>query len=103
MSSTILDLWISFLCHGIRGTARVPGGKNTFYCRSVASNSTSSHKRIAAHLILNTPLCLSAATTSRVSRYIITPWLMEPGGLKSHSQRLSNNAYPEPNQPNSLY
>ena len=25
---------------------------------------------------------------------------MEPGGLMPHSQGLSNNSYPEPNQPN---
>ena len=30
----------------------------------------------------------------------LTPWLMEPGGLMSHSQGLSNNSYPESNQPN---
>jgi hypothetical protein len=29
------------------------------------------------------------------------PWLMEPGGSMPHSQDLSNNPYPEPNQPNS--
>ena len=28
---------------------------------------------------------------------------MEPGGLMLHSQELSNNSYPEPNQPKSLY
>ena len=28
---------------------------------------------------------------------------MEPGGSMLHSQGLSNNPYPEPNQPNSLY
>ena len=27
---------------------------------------------------------------------------MEPGGSMPHSQGLSNNPYPEPNQPNSL-
>ena len=31
----------------------------------------------------------------------LTPWLMEPGGSMQHSQGLSNNSYPEPNQPNS--
>ena len=30
----------------------------------------------------------------------LTPWLMEPGGSIPHSQGLSNNSYPEPNQPN---
>ena len=30
----------------------------------------------------------------------LTPWLMEPGGSMPHSQGLSNNSYPEPNQPN---
>ena len=29
----------------------------------------------------------------------LTPWLMEPGGSMPHSQGLSNNSYPEPNQP----
>ena len=28
----------------------------------------------------------------------ITPWLMEPGGSMSHSQRFSNNPYPESNK-----
>ena len=31
----------------------------------------------------------------------LTPWLTEPGGSMPHSQGLSNNPYPEPNQPNS--
>ena len=31
----------------------------------------------------------------------LTPWLMEPGGSMPHSLGLSNNSYPEPNQPNS--
>ena len=31
----------------------------------------------------------------------LTPWLMEPGGSMPHSQGLSNNSYPEPDQPNS--
>ena len=30
----------------------------------------------------------------------LTPWLMEPGGSMPHSQGLSNNPYPETNQPN---
>ena len=30
----------------------------------------------------------------------LTSWLMEPGGLMPHSQGLSNNPYPEANQPN---
>ena len=37
----------------------------------------------------------------RLSIYIeLTPWLMEPGGSMPHSQGLSNNSHPEPNQPN---
>ena len=32
---------------------------------------------------------------------VLTPWLMQPGGSMQHSQGLSNNPYPEPNQPNS--
>ena len=37
-----------------------------------------------------------------VTFYVIklTPWLMEPGGSMPHSQGLSNNSYPELNQPN---
>ena len=31
----------------------------------------------------------------------LTPWLMKPGGSMSHSQRLSDNPYLEPNQHNS--
>jgi hypothetical protein len=34
---------------------------------------------------------------------ILTPWIMELGGLMPHSLGLPNNAYPEPNQPNSSY
>ena len=45
------------------------------------------------------------ATTDHVGRqyetaYQLTPWLMEPIGSMLHSQGLSNNSYPEPNQPN---
>ena len=35
------------------------------------------------------------------TQLLLTPWLMEPGGSMAHSQGLSNNSYPEPNQPNS--
>ena len=34
---------------------------------------------------------------------LLTPWLMESGGSMPHSQGLSINLNPEPNQPNSLY
>ena len=34
---------------------------------------------------------------------IITPWLMKIGSSLPHSQGLSNNPYPELNQPNSSY
>ena len=30
----------------------------------------------------------------------LTPWLMEPGGSMPHSRGLSNNPFPELNQPN---
>ena len=30
----------------------------------------------------------------------LTPWFMKPGGSMPHSQGLSNNPYPELNQPN---
>ena len=33
----------------------------------------------------------------------LTPWLMEPEGSMPYSQVLSNNPYPEPNQPNYLH
>ena len=33
----------------------------------------------------------------------LTPWLMEPRASMLHSEGLSNNPYPEPNQPNFLY
>ena len=33
--------------------------------------------------------------------YRLATWLMEPGGSMPHSQGLSNNTFPEPNQPNS--
>ena len=35
-----------------------------------------------------------------LEREMVTPWLMEPGGSMPHSQELSNNPFPEPNQPN---
>ena len=34
---------------------------------------------------------------------MITPLLMKPGGSVPHLKGLSNNPYPEPNQPNSSY
>jgi hypothetical protein len=34
---------------------------------------------------------------------LLTPWLMERGGSTLHSQGLSNNCYPEPNQPKSTW
>ena len=34
---------------------------------------------------------------------VLTPWLLEPGGSMPHSQWLSNNSYPEPNQSSSLH
>ena len=37
----------------------------------------------------------------KLTKCIITPWLMEPVGSMPHSQGLANNSYPEPNQPNS--
>ena len=33
----------------------------------------------------------------------LTPWLLIPGGSMPHSQGLSNNSYPELNQPKSSY
>ena len=33
----------------------------------------------------------------------LTPRLMESGGSMPHSQGLTNNPYPEPNQPKSSY
>ena len=39
----------------------------------------------------------------RRAHMYLTPWLMEPGGSMPHSQALTNNRYPEPNQPNSSY
>ena len=34
---------------------------------------------------------------------LLATWLMEPGGSMPHSQGLSNNPYPEENQPNSSH
>ena len=39
--------------------------------------------------------------TDTIIVHLLTPWIMEPGGSMRHSQGLSNNSYPEPNQPNS--
>ena len=44
-----------------------------------------------------------SAPTLLLSLLLTTPWLVEQGGLMQHSQRHSNNPYPESNQPNSLY
>ena len=38
--------------------------------------------------------------TKQTNRRLLTPWLMEPGGLMPHLQGLSNKPYSEPNQPN---
>ena len=38
-----------------------------------------------------------------ITKYLQTPWLMEPGGSMQLSKGPSNNHYPEPNQPNSSY
>jgi hypothetical protein len=35
--------------------------------------------------------------------YLLTPWFMKSRGSIIYSQGLSNNSYPEPNQPNSSY
>ena len=35
--------------------------------------------------------------------YILTPWLMKPGGSMPHSHGLSNNPYSESNKPNFSY
>ena len=46
-------------------------------------------------------IILRNVSTAVISVYLtLTPWLMEPGGSMPHSQGLSNNSYPEPNQPN---
>ena len=54
--------------------------------------------------IFPTIVSLNYILTSRSYVYLInqlTPWLMEPGGSMPHSQGLSNNSYPEANQPSS--
>ena len=38
-----------------------------------------------------------------VNLNVLTPWLMLPRGSMPHSQGLSNNPYPDLNQPNSSY
>ena len=46
--------------------------------------------------------CATCYQLNKTNSFIdITPWLMEPGGSMPHSQGLSNNSNPEPNQPNS--
>ena len=35
-----------------------------------------------------------------VIAFVLTPWLMKPGGSMPHSQGLSDKPYPEPNQLN---
>ena len=44
--------------------------------------------------------CASSGFFSYLLTLTLTPWLMEPVGPMPHSQGLSNNSYPEPNQPN---
>ena len=48
-------------------------------------------------------LCKSGYQNFSRCHPILTPWLMEPGGSMPHYQGLSNNSYPELNQPNSSY
>ena len=46
-------------------------------------------------------IIISSENLSLLWCYIqLTPWLIELGGSMSHSQGLSNDSYPEPNQPN---
>ena len=61
-------------------------------CRSRKSKHTV--KEIILKLRHLVKPVLSQATT-------LILWLMEPRGSMPHSQGLSNNPYPEPNQPNS--
>ena len=45
-------------------------------------------------------LLISSVLNNNNNNNKLTPWLMEPGGSMPHSQGLSNNPYPELNQPN---
>ena len=56
------------------------------------------------HCLLLMKIKIGLALTDKEWRglckeYTLTPWLMEPGGSMPHSQGLSNNSYPEPNNP----
>ena len=46
-------------------------------------------------------LISSILNNNNINNNNLTPWIMEPVGSRPHSQGLSNNSYPEPNQPNS--
>ena len=56
--------------------------------------------QLGARGIITQKLMSFRKLIGRVKRIKLTPWLMEPGGSMPHSQGLSNNSYPEPNQPN---
>ena len=54
------------------------------------------HSNTALHLYLGLPKGLIRVGVTNCM-------VIKPGGLMQHSQGLSNNLYPEPNQPNSSY
>jgi len=43
---------------------------------------------------------ISLGVSMDISTNLLTPWLVELAGSMPHSQGLSNNSYPEPNEPN---
>ena len=93
----------------------------TFSASSILGIDLPLRSKSSAYLTIYTLLCIKVLSVSkslslirptqsimalksfRATRYLcfkLTPWLMEPGGSMPHLQGLSNNPYPEPNQPN---
>jgi hypothetical protein len=49
-------------------------------------------------MLLNQSLSTTSLPLQAVQPNYLTPWFMEPDGSMPHSQRPSNNPYPEVNQ-----
>ena len=54
----------------------------------------------AAYICFSSSLLPKFFLSITIPAHWLTQWLMGPGGSMPHSQGLSNNSYPEPNQPN---
>ena len=76
---------------------------NKFYIDKQADHSPQGITKLEKPSITHISNQTLQNSTGHKYTNIQTPWHMEPGGSMLHSQGLSNNPYPEVNQPNSSY